>query len=117
MTIFHTGEEALDYLETIDSLKSKGLSDEIKGLVLPDLIILDLNLPGDNGLKILDRIKEGNVLSVIPVIINSTSDDEEDICQAYKRGSINFINKFSDETALGETLKQLKIMGLLKKRE
>ena len=49
----------------------------------PDLILLDLNLPGKNGREVLAEIKADTVLKTIPVVILTTSHAEEDILKAY----------------------------------
>lgn len=69
-----SGKEALELLRG----ERKGIS-----AVLPDIILLDLNLPGENGLEILTEIKGDAVLKRIPVVIFSTSAAEQDIRKAY----------------------------------
>ena len=61
--------------------------------VLPDIIILDLNLPGKNGKEILNEIKNDERLELIPVIIFTTSNAEYDIQTSYKLKANCFINK------------------------
>jgi chemotaxis family two-component system response regulator Rcp1 len=62
------GKEAITYLQ-----QGKGFIDAPR----PDLILLDLELPGMNGYEILDFIKKDNALRSIPVIIFSTVDTDE----------------------------------------
>jgi len=62
----------------------------------PDLILLDLNLPGRSGHEILQDIKTDPQLSLIPVIVLSTSDAERDIRRAYALGANSFISKPMD---------------------
>jgi len=59
----------------------------------PDLILLDLNLPGTEGQEVLVRIKEDQDLRAIPVIVLSTSDAEEVVQDAYWRHANCFICK------------------------
>jgi two-component system, chemotaxis family, response regulator Rcp1 len=49
----------------------------------PDLIILDLNLPRKNGREVLAEIKADDELKIIPVVVLTTSNAEEDVIQAY----------------------------------
>ncbi|RKY81414.1 response regulator [candidate division KSB1 bacterium] len=60
---------------------------------LPDLIILDLNLPGKNGEEILKELKGDSMLSGIPVIVMSTEDDKKVINKIYRIGANCFIVK------------------------
>ncbi len=59
----------------------------------PDLIMLDLNLPGQGGRQVLKEIKEDPALSAIPVIILSTSQSEEDIVDCYRLHANCYISK------------------------
>lgn len=51
--------------------------------VRPDVMLLDLNLPGKDGRQLLKEIREDQELSELPVIVLTTSTDEDDIVQAY----------------------------------
>ena len=57
--------------------------DQFLGSPLPDIIILDWNLPKKDGSEVLKEIKENNYLKNIPVIILTTSSAEKDIFEAY----------------------------------
>jgi len=76
------GQEAIDKLE-IDLKKNQ----------LPDLILLDINLPKMNGHEVLERLKDTEGLKHIPVIILSTSSSEMDILKSYKNHANCFITK------------------------
>ena len=75
-----TGEEALAYLRSASE-------------PTPGLILLDLNLPGLDGRKTLDIIKQNEILKSIPVVVLTTSDDERDIDACYALGANTFIQK------------------------
>ncbi len=81
LSIAGDGEQALRYLEK---------QGEYTGADTPDLIILDYNLPNINGMEVLKFIKTHERLKVIPVIMLTTSDAEEDIKNAYD----NHVNCF-----------------------
>ena len=69
----------------------------------PDLILLDLNMPGMHGLDVLSRLKEGARTRTIPVVILTTSDDHGDIERAYHGHANGFVVKPSlllDQQAL-----------------
>ena len=60
---------------------------------LPDLILLDINMPEKNGFEVLTEIKSDPVLRTLPVIVFTTSDCQEDVDQAYGKGANTFITK------------------------
>ncbi len=59
----------------------------------PDLILLDLNLPKVDGIEVLQRVRSSKTHSVIPVIVLSSSDREEDVTRSYRLGSNTYIQK------------------------
>jgi len=59
----------------------------------PDLILLDLNLPRMNGAEVLERIKSDPALSLIPVVILTTSEADEDIVKSYRLHANAYITK------------------------
>lgn len=60
---------------------------------LPQLILLDLNMPRKGGLEVLEEIKKDDTFRKIPVVIFSTSDAEKDIEKAYELGASCFVSK------------------------
>ncbi|GGA85230.1 response regulator [Puia dinghuensis] len=81
---------AVDGMEAIDFLSKKG---RFSDAITPDLILLDLNLPKKSGIEVLIEIKADDQLKVIPVIILTTSDAEQDILMSYKLHANSFVNK------------------------
>jgi len=81
------GEEALDFLLT------RGKHERA---VRPDLILLDLNLPKMDGRQVLSEIKTRDDLANIPVVVLSTSSDEEDVARSYALHANCFISKPMD---------------------
>lgn len=67
-----------------------------KGEALPDLVLLDLNMPRMNGREVLKAMKADASLSRIPVVVLTCSDVERDVHGAYELGAQGFITKPPD---------------------
>jgi CheY-like chemotaxis protein len=87
--VVRDGQEVLDYLNRKPPYNDDALSP------MPDLILLDLNLPKRDGREVLMLIKSDLSLKEIPVVIVSTSDREEDISYAFQTGAVAYISKSS----------------------
>jgi len=79
-----------DGMEAIDFLFQKG---KYVNAALPNLIILDLNLPKKDGREVLAEIKNNSVIKKIPVIILTVSENEGDIMKAYELHANCYITK------------------------
>ncbi|MDB5274496.1 MAG: response regulator [Chitinophagaceae bacterium] len=75
------------------------------GMLLPDYIFLDLNMPRMNGIQCLEEIKKIPHLSHIPVVIYSTSSGQSFIDEALLHGAVTFITKPSRISDLVTILK------------
>lgn len=62
----------------------------------PDLVLLDLNLPKKNGREVLQEIKQDERLRLIPVVVLSTSEAEEDIVRSYELHANCYVTKPAD---------------------
>ncbi len=82
-------KEGFDVSEAIDGEEGLKKIKEEK----PDMILLDIILPGIDGFEVLSRIKEDPALSYIPVIILSNLGQKEDIEKALKLGAIDYLIK------------------------
>lgn len=80
------GEELLDYL--LCRGKFKNNTDPP-----PDLVLLDLNMPKKSGVEALQEIKSDQTLRHIPIVVLTTSKEEEDIYRTYDLGVNSFITK------------------------
>ena len=78
------------------------------GAARPGLILLDLNMPGQDGRKTLEIIKRSSELKKIPVVILTTSDDERDVKCCYELGANTYIQKPVDFDGLISAIRQLK---------
>jgi putative two-component system response regulator len=93
----HSGEEALDYLTAIE--------------FIPDLILLDIIMPGMSGWEVFKRIKETSFLKDIPIIFVTSLDNDETKERARKLGAADYITKPYNMTELLNSIKRV-----LKKR-
>jgi len=80
---------ARDGLEAMDFLLGKTGGEAI----MPDLILLDLNMPRMDGREVLDELKKDERLKTIPVIVLTTSETEQDILRSYQLGANSYITK------------------------
>lgn len=62
-------------------------------LKMPDLILLDLSLPGISGLDFLERLRSDRLTTAVPVVVLTTSDRENEINAAYQKGANSYIVK------------------------
>ena len=84
LTVLEDGQQALDFL------RRKGAYSDAER---PDLILLDLNLPGKDGREVLEEIKNDPELMSIPVVVLTSSKAEEDIARSYKLHANCYISK------------------------
>jgi CheY-like chemotaxis protein len=73
----------------------------------PDLILLDLNLPRQNGLDVLRRVRADAALRSVPVVVLTTSRREEDVRQTYAAGANTYIEKPQDFSRFVEVLQTI----------
>lgn len=84
MSVVRDGKEAIAFLNKTDGYAASEL---------PDIILLDVNLPKKNGHEVLHYIKESESFKQIPVIMLSTSSSQTDIELSYKNQANCFITK------------------------
>ncbi|WP_033342914.1 response regulator [Catenuloplanes japonicus] len=84
LTVVSDGAEALAYL------RQEG---KYENSILPDLILLDLNLPRRDGREVLEEIKRDEKLRRIPVVVLTTSQADEDILRSYQLHANAYVTK------------------------
>lgn len=88
---------------------------EVVRAVMPNLLLLDLKMPGKTGHEVLEQIKGDEELRKVPVAVLTSSDRDEDIARSYGLGGNHFLTKPEDpaelETRLRALLKNLSEMG------
>ncbi len=101
ITVCRDGQEALDFLFAKGKYESRNINE------LPQLILLDINLPKVNGLSVLKEIRNSEVTSQIPTVLLTTSDERIDIQRGYEYGVNSYVRKPVDYTVFCNTLKSL----------
>ena len=99
MNVAKDGVEALDYLK---KAKSGSFSK------VPDMILLDLNLPKKNGKEVLEELKKDERLKAIPVAILTTSSNASDILDCYNLYANCYVTKSVDMAKFEDSITQLK---------
>jgi two-component system response regulator len=94
--------------DALDCLKREGVHKDARDGSRPGLVLLDLNMPGLDGRKTLEAIKQDDALKRIPVIILTTSADERDIQACYQTGANTYVQKPISFEGLIEAIRRLK---------
>lgn len=81
------GEHAIDYIF------NRGKYVDKSKYPVPGLILLDIKLPGIDGIEVLKRIKEDPILKKIPVIMLTTSQRNEDVAASYSHYANSYLTK------------------------
>lgn len=105
LVVVRDGQEALDYL--FANGKYAG------ACVRPQLILLDLNLPKVDGLEVLRRIRADELTKLLPVVVLTTSKEEQDLLDSYSLGANSYIQKPVDFTRFTEAVRHLGLYWLV----
>ncbi len=104
------GEEALDYLF------NGGKHADKSKYPCPGLILLDIKLPGIDGIEVLQKIKQDPNLRKIPVIMLTTSEREEDIARSYDYHANSYLTKPVGFKEFEEKIRQIDFYWMLLNR-
>lgn len=80
---------------------------------MPQLIVLDLNLPKISGLEVLRRIRSDERTRLLPVVVMTSSQEDEDIIQSYSLGANGYVRKPVDFTQFSEAVRLLGLYWLV----
>lgn len=98
LTVCGNGLDAVEYIQRRGRYVSAAV---------PDLILLDLNLPGIDGKAVLQEIKEDSELRSIPVSILTSSTSDRDVAQSYQLGANCYLVKPIDFRSFRKTLRTM----------
>ncbi|MGC1396269.1 MAG: response regulator [Coleofasciculaceae cyanobacterium] len=107
VVVARDGVEALDYLFGTGKFASRNTDN------LPALVLLDLQLPRINGIEVLERMRADNRTKYIPVVILTTSNEQQDLLNSYKLGCNSYIRKPVDFDQFQTAVQQLGMYWLL----
>jgi CheY-like chemotaxis protein len=101
------GVEALDYLFATGAYAGRDMT------VTPQLILLDLKLPKVDGLEVLRRLRSDERTMFLPVVILTSSKEEQDLVNGYKLHANSYIRKPVDFNQFSEAVRQLGLYWLV----
>lgn len=107
VVVARDGAEALDFLFGAGAYAGRDLA------LMPEVILLDINLPKINGLEVLERIRANERTRLLPVVILTTSNEERDKIKSYTLGANSFIRKPVDFQQFSEAIRQLGVYWLV----
>ncbi|MFA6401199.1 MAG: response regulator [Salinivirgaceae bacterium] len=107
ITVVSDGAEALDYLFGTGNYSGRDLS------VMPTLILLDIKLPKIDGFEVLSQIRANEVTKFLPVVILTSSKEEQDIIMGYSLGVNSYVRKPVDFNQFAEAVNHLGLYWLL----
>jgi len=112
--IIEAGKQSIDVYfvqdgaEMLDFLYHRGKYEDQSKAPIPELVLLDLNMPKKGGMEVLQEIKSDPRLRTIPVVVLTTSRAPEHIARSYELGGNGFITKPNTYSELVEVMRNLK---------
>ncbi|HEY0058884.1 MAG TPA: response regulator [Flavisolibacter sp.] len=102
-----------DGAEALDFIFSRGAYENRKGAAVPKVILLDIKMPRVDGIEVLRQIKSNEHTRKIPVVIMTSSKEEQDIVTSYELGVNSFVVKPVDFTAFAKAVSELGLYWVL----
>jgi len=107
LVVTRDGQEALDYLFVAGKYSDRDVANQ------PQVILLDLKLPKVDGLEVLRRIRGHHKTKLLPVVMLTSSKQEQDILASYSLGINSYIQKPVDFNQFIEAVRQLGLYWLV----
>ncbi len=107
VVVTRDGAEALDYLFTTGVYADRDRS------IMPTVVLLDLKLPKIDGLEVLRRLRADERTKLLPVVILTSSNEQQDMLNGYKLGANSYVRKPVDFSQFSDAVKQLGLYWLL----
>ena len=107
VVVARDGAEALDYLFGTGVHKGRDTS------ILPQVVLLDLKLPKIDGLEVLERLRAHKRTKLLPVVILTSSNEEQDLLRGYDLGANSYVRKPVDFAQFIEAVRNLGLYWLL----
>ncbi len=101
------GEEALDYLFGTGKWAGRDMN------IMPEVVLLDINLPKIDGLEVLRRMRADNRTKLLPVVILTSSKEQKDLIDGYALGANSYIRKPVNFKQFTEAISQLGLYWLV----
>jgi CheY-like chemotaxis protein len=99
------GAEALDYLFRTGTYADRDLSN------MPQVVLLDLKLPKIDGLEVLRRLRDDENTKLIPVVVLTSSADEQGLSEIYLSGASSYIRKPLDSEQMAEAIRYWMVLN------
>ncbi len=107
LVVARDGAEALDFLFCTGAFAGRDPRE------LPQVILLDLKLPKVDGLEVLARIRADESTRLLPVVILTSSREEQDLIKGYRLGANSYVRKPVDFNRFVESVRQLGLYWLI----
>ncbi len=107
VVVARNGAEALDYLFGTGAYAGRDLK------LMPQVVLLDLKLPKLDGLEVLRRVRADNRTKLLPVVILTSSNEEQDRINGYGLGANSYVRKPVDFSQFSEAARQLGLYWLV----
>lgn len=107
IVVARDGVEALDYLFGTGTFAGRDVA------LLPQVILLDLNLPRLGGLEVLRRLRAEPATASVPVVVLTSSKEDRDLVDSYRLGANSYVRKPVDFVAFVEAARQLGLYWLV----
>jgi len=107
VVVARDGVQALEYLFGTGAHSGRDLS------VMPQLILLDLKLPKIDGLEVLRRLRADERTRFLPIVILTSSKEEQDLLKSYKLGANSYVRKPVDFVEFTRAIQQLGLYWLI----